>query len=295
MNFDEWMTLNRTKVFEDPSLLRYVSPFPPKKLMCNVSGLQSERDFAAHGTDIYRALTLASPKPLTEYEAIFDFGCGCGRLARMFMNHPNKISGCDIDGRHVDWVNENLTFMKAKLSKVTPPIPYLDNEFDAVISISIFTHLNENSQDQFLAELYRVCRPGGLLFITVHGKRALDRALNEPVILNMLDMDKFRFQKAREDFSSNRHAFILQRGHLTTSVQNFPFVERIRDWFQRSSQKKIIDMPFEYGISFVPEVYLREHWGKWFEVVDYHHGGIHDFQDIVVLTPKKPIAVCGVG
>ena len=32
------------------------------------------------------------------------------------------------------------------------------------------------------------------------------------------------------------------------------------------------------------------HWtigGKLFDIVDYHYGGIHDFQDIVVLKPKK--------
>lgn len=295
MSVEQWMTLNRTEIFEDPSLLRYVSPFPPKELMCNVSGLHSEMDFAAHGTDIYRALTLASKKLLSEYEAILDFGCGCGRLARMFMNHSNEISGCDIDSRHVDWVNKNLTFMTAKLSKVTPPIPYFDNEFDAVISISIFTHLNEKSQDQFLAELYRICSPGGRLFITVHGKRALDRALNEPSILHMLDMDKSRFQKAQEDFSANQHAFILQQGHLTTSARKLSLFEKIGNWVQKNSLKKIIDEPFEYGISFVPESYLRVHWGKWFEVVDYHYGGIHDFQDIVVLTPRKPATECDEG
>ena len=124
LDIDDWMELNRNGVFEDASLRSCVSPFPPKELMCNVSGLDSERDFAAHGTDIYRALTLVSPKSLQEYDAILDFGWGCGRLARMFMNHPNKIYGCDIDSRHVDWVNENLIFMKAKLSKVTPPVPY---------------------------------------------------------------------------------------------------------------------------------------------------------------------------
>lgn len=111
----------------------------------------------------------------------------------------------------------------------------------------------------------------------------------------MLDMEKLRFQKAQEDFSANRHAFVLQHGHLTTSVQNLSLRGKMRDWFRRIWYKEIIDVPFEYGISFVSENYVREHWGKWFEVVSYHHGGIHDFQDIVVLTPKKPVIKCGMG
>lgn len=282
---EEWMDLNRVQVFTNPKLKRYVSPFPPTELMANVSGLQNEQDFAAHGTDIYRALTAASSKPLSEFSSILDFGCGCGRLARIFKGHPGRIAGCDIDARHVDWINNNLGFMEAKLSKVAPPIPYEDNEFEAIISISIFTHLTEKSQDQFLSELYRVCMPEGRLFLTVHGKRALERALSEPTILAMLAMDTHRFERAQQEFAENRHAFVLQFGHLTTKHENASEQELIRD--TQSGLKKMVEEPFEYGITFVPEDYLMSHWGKWFDIVDYHHGGIHDFQDIVVLKPKK--------
>jgi SAM-dependent methyltransferase len=276
MPFEAWMELNRNEVFRDPSLRRYVSPFPPPELMSNVSGLTKDQDFAAHGTDIYRALTLASAKPLTDYSAILDFGCGCGRLDRMFKGHPHRIAACDIDARHVRWVQEHLPFVDARVSQVTPPIPFADDEFEAVISISIFTHLTERSQDQFLAELFRVCRPGGRLFLTVHGQRAFQRAIEEPPIRAMMDMDEARFQRARQAVAENRHAFVLQFGHLTTITEDGT----------RLSGKQV-DEPFEYGITFVPEGYLREHWGRWFEVVDYRHGAIHDFQDIVVLAPKK--------
>jgi SAM-dependent methyltransferase len=285
LKVEDWLELNRDKVFHDQSLRQFVSPFPPSNLMANVSGLQNERDFAAHGTDIYRALSVASSKPLSEYRSILDFGCGCGRLARMFKGHPGHIAGCDIDARHVEWANNNLPFMEAKLSRVVPPIPYADNEFEAIISISIFTHLTEHSQDQFLAELHRVCHPDGRLFLTVHGQRALSRALSEPAIRSMLDMDDQRFQAAQRDFQENRHAFVLQHGHLTTESENLSVFERIKGFV--FGTKKMVAEKFEYGITFVPEDYLRAHWGRWFDIIDYHHGGIHDFQDIVVLKPKK--------
>ena len=285
MGIEDWLELNWDKVFQDQSLRQFVSPFPPPELMEIVGGLQNERDFAAHGVDIYQAISLASPKPLPDYRSILDFGCGCGRLARMFKGHLGHIAGCDIDSRHVEWVNNNLPFMKAKLSKVVPPIPYADNEFEAVISISIFTHLTERSQDQFLAELHRVCRPDGRLFLTVHGQRALSRALSESAIRSMLDMDDQRFQAAQRDFQENRHAFVLQHGHLTTEPENLSVFERIKDIV--FGTKKMVAEKFEYGITFVPEKYLRAHWGRWFDVIDYNYGGIHNFQDVVVLKPKK--------
>lgn len=278
MPYADWLALNRTWIFDHSDLMRTVAPFPPTDLMTNTSGLSEQRDFASHGADIYDALSRASDRPLTAFQSILDFGCGCGRLARLFAGHPGQIQGCDIDARHVNWINDNLRFMRAKVSRVVPPIPFANDEFDAVISISIFTHLTEASQDSFLAELHRVCQPEGRLFLTVHGERALQRALDEPRIRAMLDMAEQPFQQARADFMDGKHGFVLQHGHLTTTVAGA---------HQNGSSAKAVDEPFEYGISFTPEAYIREHWAKWFEVLDYRVGGIHDFQDIVVLRPIK--------
>ena len=263
----EWVHLNRTAIFANPALRNYASPFPPKVLMENTSGLTSESDFASHGSDFWIALSQASPKPLSEFASVLDFGCGCGRLARMFKGHPGRIAGCDIDQRHVEWCSAALEYMETKLSSVRPPIPFADNEFDAVISISVFTHLNESSSEQFLQDLARVCRPRGILFLTIHGKRALDRAISEPPIRTMLNIREDLFQAARQEFSKGRHAFILQHGHLTTVGMNSD--------------------SFEYGITFVAEDYVRTKWSQWFDVIDYRVGALHDFQDIVVLRPKK--------
>jgi len=278
MSAEKWAYLNRTEVFDSPALRQYVSPFPPKSLMQNTTGLTSERDFASHGADFWMAFSKASPKPLSDYASILDFGCGCGRFARMFKGHPGYIAGCDIDKRHIEWCTSALDHMTAKLSKVTPPIPFLDNEFEAVISISIFTHLNESSQDIFLQELARVCRPDGMLFLTVHGDRALQRAISEPRIKEMLDMPEDLFQTAKAKFSDGKYAFVLQQGHLTTTGKttlNGLFCD------------KVISDHYEYGITFIPENYLHTHWGNWFDIVDYKKGALHDFQDIVVLRPRK--------
>jgi len=274
---EDWIHLNRIAVFEDSTLRQYVSPFPPQTLMQNTTGLTSESDFASHGADFWVALSQASPKPLNKFSSILDFGCGCGRLARMFKGHPGHIAGCDIDHRHVEWCSAALGYMETKLSSVRPPIPFSDREFEAVISISIFTHLNEISQDQFLQELARVCRPDGLLFLTIHGSRALERALAEPQIKAMLDMSDDLFQAARKKFADGQHAFILQQGHLTTTN---------KATLKGVLTKKVISDPFEYGITFIPESYLRAHWGQWFDIIDYRVGALHDFQDVVVLRRK---------
>lgn len=270
----DWVKLNRVECFNSGVLMKHVAPLPPVCLMENVSGLKNDQHFASHGADIFIALTDASPVPLHHYKSILDFGCGCGRFARMLKGHPGKVSGCDIDKRHVEWINHNLHYMEAKLSTVHPPIPFEDGEFEAVVSISIFTHLNEKSQDEFLAELSRICKLGGTLFLTVHGERALNRAKEETPIWEMLSIDQEQFDNAYEQFVNGEHAFIRQNGHLTT-------VDSCND------PGKVISELFEYGITFTPESYIRSRWTNWFDVIDIISGGIHNFQDIIVLTPRS--------
>jgi glycosyltransferase involved in cell wall biosynthesis/SAM-dependent methyltransferase len=274
---EEWLWLNRVGAFESPALRRYVSPFPPIELMRNVSGLSSERDFASHGSDLFAALTEASDRPLSAYKRVLDFGCGCGRLARMFKGHPHEVHGCDIDKRHVKWIDENLDHMVAAVSRPTPPLPYASGLFDVIIAISVFTHLTEQSEQLFLGELHRIAAAAGRLFLTVHGARALERALSEKAILSMLNVPRSALEAARERFETGQHAFILQRGHLTTGGK------------VRANRAAVIEEPYEYGITFVPEAHVLTRWSKWFTVLDHHSGAIHDFQDIVVLAPKEGI------
>src|ERR1051326_7846258 len=79
MPIEQWLWLNRTGIFQRPELREYACVFPPVDLMHNVSGLQDVRDFAKHGTDLFAAVSEASPRPLTEYGHILDFGCGSER------------------------------------------------------------------------------------------------------------------------------------------------------------------------------------------------------------------------
>ena len=59
--------------------------------------------------------------------------------------------------------------------QATSPIsrlPFPNKHFDVVYSISVFTHLDEHMQDQWLSELRRVLKMDGVLLFTVHGSLA---------------------------------------------------------------------------------------------------------------------------
>jgi SAM-dependent methyltransferase len=253
----DWINLNTNLVFSSPEFRKYVAPFPPIDSMRNVSGLTSERDFAAHGATFYQALHDASPVSLKSYSAILDFGCGCGRLARMFKGHPGTVTGCDIDPSHVAWINTNLPYMSAQLTEPNRALPFIDGQFDCVISISVFTHMDEESQFFYLNELARCTRSGAYLFLTTHGERALLRARSEAHIFEMLEIPENLLMRAAKSMAAGKHSFILQNGHLTNEK-------------------------YRYGITFIPSNYIRSEWGRYFDIEGIVSGAIHDFQDIIV-------------
>jgi SAM-dependent methyltransferase len=101
-----------------------------------------------------------------------DFGCGCARVLRHFLAEARdcEIYGCDIDRACVEWVEQNLCppLAGADLVGEAPPLPYADEMFDLAWSTAVFGHLSDNWAD-WLLELRRVIRPGGVLIASVMG------------------------------------------------------------------------------------------------------------------------------
>jgi SAM-dependent methyltransferase len=261
MPLDEWIALNRNAPYGDERD-EAIAPFPPRELMQVVSGLTQQDHFAQHGAAIFEALQRSSDRPLSEFRSILDFGCGCGRLARMFKGHPGMLMGCDIDGRLVNWINANLPFMLAVQTYPNAPLPFPDRNFDAIVSVSVFTHMNEQSQDFYLQELARVAKPGARLFLTIHAERAMQRALSEQRIFDMLDIPRDELERANADMAARKHSFIVQnQGHLTTE-------------------------DYKYGITFMPAAYVHDHWNRYFDVLSVDDGAIHDFQGFAVCKAR---------
>ncbi|SDP92579.1 Methyltransferase domain-containing protein [Phyllobacterium sp. YR620] len=254
---EQWLHFNES--FSENDLdSGLVAKFPPEPLMYKVSGLTDKRDFAKHGCDVFRALSQASPIALHRFESIIDFGVGSGKLARIFKGFQGKYTGIDVDHELLEWVHQNLPWVNSVPSVPRRPLELPDQVADCVISISVFTHMNEKDSTLYLDELKRVTRDGAYLFLTVHGERALSRALSEQRIANMLSIPENEFRNAARAFETTGFHFSRQDGHLTTDN-------------------------YDYGITFISANYIHSAWAQDFIVERIVPGAIHDFQDIVVL------------
>ena len=207
---------------------------PPAELRYRVSSSPDAQNFITIGkkcaADIESALRRVGCD-LAKLERILDFGCGCGRtLIHMKELAPHaQFDGTDIDARAIDWCKEHLRFATFKVGQASPPTDYAPDSFDFIYAISVFTHLDAPYQFQWLEELRRIAKPGGVLLLTVDSSLAGEK--------------DFVFQRSYEDGL-------------------FPA------WYQNA---------------FHSEKYVRENFGRYFEVIAYLPRGMNEHQDVVLL------------
>ena len=123
--------------------------------------------------------------PVGAYESVFDFGCGCGRLARRLFQQeqrPGRYLGVDLHPAMIAWCQENLTpatgfeFRHHDVAHPTRnpgpdkprsrPLEGEDGGFTFVLAHSVFTHLVQADAEYYLSEAARLLAPEGILLST---------------------------------------------------------------------------------------------------------------------------------
>lgn len=151
---------------------RNTLPMPPAENIARVVGKVGPTGFLFGGATWHARLEKLIRRYLgresRELERILDWGVGCGRIARHFLERgQTNLYGADIDQVNIDWLHANFGWRDAQRIDFDPPMPYPDNNFDVIYAHSVFTHLTYASHVQWLGELRRVLKPGGMAFLTV--------------------------------------------------------------------------------------------------------------------------------
>jgi len=115
---------------------------------------------------------------LTDHASVLDFGCGTATLTIMAKEHRPaiKITGIDIDKSILNNAAEKIN-QKGLDIKLTDydgeRLPFEDNSFDRIISCLVFHHLETPAKQMILAEIFRVTKNNGQLFIADFGRSDL--------------------------------------------------------------------------------------------------------------------------
>jgi SAM-dependent methyltransferase len=121
------------------------------------------------------------------YASVFDFGCGCGRVARRLAlasaPMPERYIGIDLHRGMIRWASENLGPWLPNFSFLhhdvfnrgfnpdpslprTAPFPVEDGSATLLIAHSVFTHLVQDAAEFYLSEVARVLASDGVASVT---------------------------------------------------------------------------------------------------------------------------------
>lgn len=163
---------NRALRAEQPKHL----PLPPSDLVFAVTASRDLQWFLEHGRRAQQALASIAHDAgmdLAQASAVLDFGCGCGRVLRHWdgVLPAGVLHGSDYNAKAIGWVQGHLRHVTAATNQLAPPLRYANDAFDYIYALSVFTHLTQELETAWLAELHRVLKPGGLLLVTLQGER----------------------------------------------------------------------------------------------------------------------------
>ncbi len=136
---------------------------------------------------------------------MLDYGCGSANNSLIFMDRGFEVHGVDVAPSFRSWVGGNLKrwglpesnldrFRLIDPNEVT--LDYPDDTFDFILSNQVLYYLSSMEHlEKVVAELNRVLKPGGFVFLTmmgvqnyyithhlkqVHDKRLYEVAIEEP-------------------------------------------------------------------------------------------------------------------
>lgn len=222
-------------------------PLPPPDLMVLVAGWGNVRHFLDSGQESARNIREALARQGLEignFKSILDFGCGCGRVMRCWEDLKGvKLHGSDYNAKLVEWCARNLNFASFSVNALDPPLPFQAGQFDFIYGLSVLTHLSEQGQFEWLAELKRVTMDSGYVLLTTQGNAFTEKLTAE----ERAEYDTGKFVIKYEEVSGTNLCGV-----------------------------------------FHPESYVRTHFSRYFQIVDFIPGGAkgNGAQDVVLL--RKP-------
>jgi SAM-dependent methyltransferase len=236
---------------------------PPKDLIYRVAGTSDSVWFVQSGKQSVRDIEAALASvghALTNHARVLDFGCGCGRIMLQLRDVMplTRVTGVDIDQEAIAWLRPRVPNATVLVINELPPIPFAEATFDLIYCHSVFTHLDENYQDLWLEELRRISKPSAVLVVSFSGQKAVETLEEQWIKANA---DPAPMRKQLEDSG------IL---YITDDEwKNGPF-------------------PEFYHSSFHTIQYVKEHWGKYFKILNHLPCGSLAYQDFVLMQRVEP-------
>jgi ubiquinone/menaquinone biosynthesis C-methylase UbiE len=186
---------------------------------------------------------------------VLDFGAGCGRVSIPFSMTYGKMHCSDIDATAITFLKDALPDCICAQNNFDPPLDYPDSAFDAVYSVSVWTHLTIDSGVRWLAEIFRILKPGGVFLNSVMSHTSL----------------VYRHMHKVEFWEDINNRDLRKRGWIFQEYQGL-----------KNHPEKFPGVGGSYGMTFYDDQHIRSQWCDLFRDVDILPGCMQG-QDLVIL------------
>lgn len=157
---------------------------PPPEQTLHRTGRESRRNEAPRSVRELQLLEHFGMRPTSH---VLDVGCGIGRLAyecASYLDDDATYAGLDISPEVIAWLNKNYAprlpgfrfdLLDVYNERYRPTgsvgpeqvrFPYEDEQFDVACAFEVFMHVSLEGIRNYLIEMARVLRPGGLALVT---------------------------------------------------------------------------------------------------------------------------------
>jgi len=115
-------------------------------------------------------------KRLMPGEKVLDIGVGSGALVSSAHRKGIEVWALDPSLRSIEKLRTALNMSERAQVGYSQNIPFGDEQFDAVIMTEVLEHLDDETRNKTLREIYRVLRSGGRFIGTVPAREKLEQA-----------------------------------------------------------------------------------------------------------------------
>lgn len=206
-------------------------PVPPMSILYDIMGTCDAAGFYESGREHARYIRdiicrTHAGKPLK----ILEWGCGPARVLQHLQSPSEEcweLYGADYNPRTVGWCRANHQQIVFYNNNLEPPLQAESASFDVIYCISVFTHLSEALHYQWVEEIRRMLKPGGLFISTFHG-------------------DNYRIRLSPEELKRFDNGELIVRDRIREGKKNFTayhgerFVEKLLSPF---SARWRVDQP----------------------------------------------------
>ena len=242
-----------TEGYRSDDRLRSILPsFPPEEIQYRFAGAAGD-DTMKDAFSIYRLVKNLAGKHLHgQLDSVLEFGCGWGRIVRLFTRDVDsqRLWGIDCLPVAIDLCRQTNPYTQFERVDPFPPTRVPREAFGLVYAYSVFSHLSAAAHLAWLDEFKRILRPGGLLVATTRPR---------DFILTCAELRGAGEQRAWAQST------VMAFQDTAEALKRYDRGEYL---FEPTGGGDVLDSSF-FGETCIPRQYVIDNWTRLFEFVDY--------------------------